>query len=66
MTENNLWQIDHYRSEYFSAKMECLVVKTELENYKKYIQFLEEKYKIRSTSNFKEEFEEWCKNKEKD
>lgn len=56
MTEKDSWQIDHYKTEYYLAK-------TQLETFKKYITFLEEKYRIRSMANFKEEFDKWCEEK---
>ena len=56
MSEKDIWQVDHYKTELFRTKIE-------LERLQKYIQFLEEKYSIRSMANFKEEFDKWCKEK---
>jgi hypothetical protein len=53
MGEKDFWQVDHYKAEAFMAKVK-------LERLQRYIQFLEEKYRIRSMENFKDEFDKWC------
>lgn len=56
MNDRDSWKADHYREEY-------LLAKAKLEQYQNYIQFLEEKYKIRKYNDFREEFHKWLKTK---
>lgn len=56
MSDRDSWKADHYREELFQAK-------SKLQVFQNYIQFLEEKYKIRRFEFLKDEFYEWYNNK---